>query len=408
VFGRGGEECEYLASAGIPFEVVPGITAAFGAPATAGIPLTHREMSRSFVLVTGHVGPDDPQHLDFAALAKMETIAFYMGLKYLAYNCRQLIEAGMNPATPAAVIQWGTRPQQRTVVGTLEDIADRVTREQLPPPALVLVGEVVNLRRKIEWFERLPLHGQRIVVTRCLDQAAALSKPLAAAGAEVILAPTLIIAPVDDRRPLDSALQNIRQYDWLLLTSANGVDALFDCLRSSNKDARALSGPKIAAIGTATAGRLANFGIRADLIPPEAVGESMAEALITAGVRGQRILLLRGDLARPQLPTALHAAGAIVEDVIVYRTICPTSLPPSFLSRLADHTLDWITFTSPSSFDNLLTLLGTEKTKLLKTIKLASIGPVTTQTIRSGGFEVAAEAQPHDVSGLVSAISKHR
>jgi len=408
VFGRGGEECEYLAAAGIRFEVVPGITAAFGAPAYAGIPLTHRGLSRSFALVTGHAGPDDAEQLDFAALARMETLALYMGVKHLGYNCRRLIEAGMDAATPVAVIQWGTRAAQRTLVGTLADIAESVARQKISPPALVLIGKVVSVRESIEWFERRPLHGQRIVVTRMRDQAAGLSGPLAACGAEVILAPTISLAPMEDYMLVDAALAGISRYAWLVLTSANGVDALFERLAAMGADSRKLAGVKIAAIGSATAARLGEHGIRPNLVPEEAVGESMAAALIAQGVRGQRVLLLRGDLSREQLPAALEAAGAACDDLPVYRNICPPELPHTFMSRFDSGEIDWITFTSPSSFLNLLTLLGPPRREALRRIKLASIGPVTSKAMRDAGFQETVEADPHDVPGLVAAMKNAR
>lgn len=406
VFGRGGEECEALARAGIAFEVVPGITAAFGAPAAAGIPLTHRGLSRSFTLVTGHADPDDPQPLDFAALARMETIAIYMGAKNLRYNCRQLIEAGLAAITPVAVIQWGTRPGQRTVVGTAGDIADRVEKANLSPPAMVLIGEVVRLRDSIEWFERRPLHGQVIAVTRMAGQADALSSALAALGAEVIEAPTIALGELDSYDEVDAALSRLSAYRWLVLTSANGVDAMFARLARMGHDARALAGVKIAAVGRATAASLEARGIRADLVPGEAVGEALAAALIEQGVRGQRVLLLRAEVARKTLIDALREAGAVCDDLPIYRTVCPSDLPPAFLERFDRGEIGWVTLTSPSSFVNLLKLLGPERVGRLKQVKLASIGPVTTRAIRDGGLVKAVEADPHDAAGLVAAIRR--
>lgn len=404
VFGRGGEECLHLAAAGIRYEVVPGVTAAFGAPASAGIPLTHRGLSRSFALVTGHRGPDDPQGLDFAALARMETIAFYMGIENLAANCRRLIEAGMDVRVPAAVIRWGTGPQQRTIVGTVGDIADRVEEEQMEPPALVLLGQVVRLRESIEWFERRPLHGRTVAVTRMREQAHALGSPLLAAGAEVLAAPTIALAPMEDCTAVDQALRSLDAYDWLVLTSANGVDAMFDRIEALGGDSRWLAGVRIGAIGTATAERLRVRGIRPDLVPSEAVGEAMSEALIEQGVDGKSVLLLRADIARGDLPAALEGVGATCDDLPIYRTVCPAELPGAFLDRLDRDEVDWITLTSPSCFRNLLGLLGPDRIERLRGIKLASIGPVTTQAVREGGFREAVEADPHDVPGLVAAI----
>lgn len=405
VFGRGGEECQVLAAAGIPFEVVPGVTAAFGAPATAGIPLTHRGLSRSFALVTGHAEPEDPEQLDFAALARMETLVFYMGVKNLAANCRRLMEAGLEPNTPAAVIRWGTRPEQCTIIGTVASIAQRIESVGgISPPALVVIGRVVSLREQIEWFERRPLHGQRIVVTRMRDQAASLSGPLAAEGAEVIEAPTIALGELEDCAQLDEALGDLVRYAWVVFTSANGVSGFFARLKTLGLDARQLAGVKVAAIGSATAQRLAEHGIAPDLLPDEAVGEELAAALTATGVKGSRILLPRAEVARPELPRALSEAGAVCDDIPVYRTVCPPAMPEEFLRALDNGDIDWFTLTSPSAFYNLLALLGPQRAEKLRGIKLASIGPVSTRAIRSSGYEVAAEANPHDVPGLVAAI----
>jgi len=361
VFGRGGEECLALSAAGVPFEVVPGVTAAFGAPAAAGIPLTHRGLSRSFALVTGHAEPDDPHQLEFAALARMETIVFYMGVKNLDENCGRLMAAGLDSQTPAAVIQWGTRPQQRTIVGTVETIAACAEAARLGPPALVLIGKVVSLREQIEWFERRPLHGQCVAVTRMQEQAAELAGPLAAAGAEVITAPTIALGELDEYGPVDAALRNVGRYAWVVFTSTNGVSGLFARLKALGMDSRQLAPVQIAAIGSGTAARLAEHGLKPDLVPQEAVGESVAAALIAAGINGKRILLARAEVARPELPRALVEAGGILDDLPVYRTVCPPSLPEEFLGAFDRRELDWITLTSPSSFNNLLALLGPER-----------------------------------------------
>jgi uroporphyrinogen III methyltransferase/synthase len=407
VFGRGGEECEYLARHGIPFEVVPGITAAFGAPAAAGIPLTHRGLSRSFALVTGHAEEDDDQPLDFDALARMETIAIYMGVKNLTANCRRLVEAGKPANTPVAVIQWGTRPSQRTIVGDLATIGARVAEQGIQPPAMILIGEVVRMRESIEWFERRPLHGQVIAVTRMRDQAEGLTGHLISLGAETIEAPTVAVAPIADYAAIDAALVGLGVYAWLVVTSANGVDALFDRLAALGRDTRSLGGVKIAAVGTATAARFQDHGVRADLVPGEAVGEALAGALIREGIAGKRILLLRAEIARRELTDLLRAAGAVCDDLAVYRTICPAELPGAFLQRLERDEVDWITLTSPSTWNNLLALLGPDRREKLYNVKLASIGPVTTRAIRDQGFVETVEADPHDVSGLIAAIMDH-
>jgi len=407
VFGRGGEECEYLARAGIPFEVVPGITAAFGAPAAAGIPLTHRGLSRSFALVTGHADPGDEHPLDYAALARMETVAIYMGVKNLAANCTGLIAAGMDPRTPVAVIQDGTRPGQRTVIGTLDSIGAQVARGNLQPPAMVLIGEVVRMRESIEWFEHRPLSGQVIAVTRPPDQAQELSGGLASLGAEVIEAPTIAIGPLEDYSTVDAALRSLPLYAWLVVTSANGVEALFSRISAIGGDARLLSPVRIAAVGTATAGRLEFHGIHPELVPGEAVGEDLANELIRRGVAGRRVLLLRAEIARKSLTESLQAAGAVCNDLAVYRNVCPTELPAGFLERLNGGRIDWITLTSPSTFHNLLSLLGPAAASLLYNVRLASIGPVTTRAIRERGYHETVEADPHDSAGLIAAIRSY-
>ncbi len=404
VFGRGGEECEHLAAAGIHYEVVPGITAAFGAPATAGIPLTHRGVSRSFTLVTGHAEPGEAEPLDFDALARTETLVFYMGMRNLAANCAGLLAGGMKAETPVAVIHWGTTPGQRTLVGTLADIGERVGAAKIEPPAMVLIGEVVRLRERIEWFERRPLFGLTVAVTRMQEQAAPLSGALRAAGAQVLEAPTIALAAPANAGPLDEAVGGLGTYDWLVVTSTNGVDALFNRLHALGGDARRLGGVKVAAVGSATAARLAEHGVRADLVPAEAMGEALAAALVERGVAGRRVLLVRGDLAGEAVPEALRAAGAQCDDVTAYRTVCPAALPREFLEMLDAGRMDWITLTSPSAWINLLRLLGEGGRDKMQGVRLASIGPVTSKAIRASGLTVSAEADPHDVPGLLAAI----
>ena len=404
VLGRGGEECLALAEAGIPYEVVPGITAAFGAPASAGIPLTHRGLSRSFVLATAHAEPGDSDAPDFGALARMGTVVLYMAVANLERTTAALIEAGVATGTPAAVIEWGTRPQQRVVEGTVGDLADRVSAEKVRPPAMVVIGQVVSLRRSLAWFERRPLYGRTVVVTRRQEQASDLGGMLRAAGARVICAPTIEMAPVADYGPVDASLRKVADYDWLVVTSANGVDTLFARLAMLDRDSRHLAGVRIAAVGSATAAALAEHGIRADLIPGEAVGEALADALIAQDVRDKRVLLLRAEKARAIVPHALTEAGADVDDVAVYKTCAPGHLPEAFLDELRAGHVDWVTLMSPSALENLLQLLGPERAAWLEPVKWASIGPVTSKALREAGFRVHAEAEPHDASGLVRAL----
>ena len=266
---------------------------------------------------------------------------------------------------------------------------------------------MIQLRRQIERFENRPVSGQTIVVTRMRDQAGSLSGPLAAAGADVIEAPSIELEQVDDYSDVDEALKSLSNYDWLVLTSCNGVDAMFARMDALGLDTRSLAPPKIAAIGSATAAALEDYGVRPDLIPAEAVGEAMADALIEQGVEGKRVLMLRAQIAREDLPRALTRAGAECDNLPIYQTVCPQELPQRFTDAFNDNTIDWVTVTSPSSFTNLLKLLPPEQHAQLRKINLASIGPVSTRAIRAAGFTETVEADPHDVPGLVDAICGH-
>jgi len=409
VFGRGGEECEALAAAGIDFEVVPGITAAIAAPAYAGIPVTHRDWTATFALVTGHEDPTKPvSNIDYGALARIGTVAFYMGIKHLAANCRRLIQAGLDPSTPAALIAWGTRPDQRTLVGTVADLAERAEAARLHPPAMAIIGRVVSLRSKLNWFERRPLFGQRIVVTRTRQQASVLAGRLTDLGAEVLEAPTIRIEPPADHRAVDQALRELGRYDWVVLTSVNGVEAMVDRMRACGLDARALAGVRVAAIGSATAEHLRRYFIEPQVVPDQFVAEALAESITRLGdTRGRRFLLLRADIARPALREALMAAGAVCDERAVYRTVPVRKLPGEVRRALIDGRVDWITFTSSSTVTNFLALLDESVRSALARVRLASIGPITSGTLRDGGYEPTVEATPHTVDGLVRAIVEH-
>ncbi len=409
VFGRGGEECEAMVAAEVRFEVVPGITAAVAAPAYAGIPVTHRDWTATFALVTGHEDPTKPEsNIDFHALAKIGTIAFYMGVKRLAANTRKLIDGGLDRKTPAALIRWGTRADQETITGTVGDIAKRAEAAKLRPPVMTLIGHVVGLRERLNWFERRPLFGNRIVVTRTRQQASELSGRLATFGADVIEAPTIRIEPVEDFGPIDEALRRIADYDWLILTSVNGVDAMVERMRACGLDARCLAGVRLAAIGSATADRLRRYFLEPEVVPEKFVAEALAEHILKLGdVRGQRFLLLRADIARPALRDALKQAGATCDDLSVYRTLPAEALPEEVVRGLAEGTIDFITFTSSSTFSNFLDMLDDAGKDALHDVALASIGPITSKTIRDAGYEVTVEATKHTIVGLVDAIRSH-
>ncbi|MBV8781979.1 MAG: uroporphyrinogen-III C-methyltransferase [Phycisphaerae bacterium] len=410
VFGRGGEECEALAEAGVRFEVIPGITAAIAAAAYAGIPVTHRDFNSSFTLITGHEseearGSDDSMAVDWGAVAKLPCIGFYMGVKSLPTICARLMENGMSPNTPAATIQWGTTPQQQAVVATLADLPAAVAEAKVGSPAITIVGRVVELREKIKWFENRPLFGKTIAVTRTRQQASELSEQLAALGANVIEAPTIELTPSADSAAIDAALGE--SFDWIIFTSANGVAFAKERLLSLGLDARAFGTSRIAAIGSATAEAIRrDLCLRVDLCPERFVAEALADALRDAGeVAGKRFLLLRAEIARPILRERLQADGAAeVRDVAVYDTRLPDSLPQPLLDAMDANQIDWITFTSSSTARNFVQLIGPERRRQLDRISIASIGPITSATLRELGLDVTVEAKRYDIAGLVEAL----
>ena len=402
IFGRGGEEASALRAADIPFRIVPGITAAIAAGAFAGIPLTDRRVGPALALVTGHEDPDKgASQVDYAALARIDTVVFYMGVGRLEQIAAALMSAGRDAATPAAVVERASQPDQRVVTAPLGEIAQAVAAAGVTPPALLIVGGVVALREQAEWLSRLPLAGRTVLVTRSRTQASRLAADLRIWGAEVIEAPTVAIEPVEQTVAVDTALRDLAHLDWLVLTSPNGVAALRQRLGDLKLDSRALGSVRVAAVGPGTAEALEGMGITPDLMPSTFTTAALGEALAAAGVAGRRVLLLRSDLATQELPARLTAAGAQVRDLAVYRTVRPEGLPDEALDRLARRQVDWITFTSSSTVDNFLTLAdGVD----LSGVRLASIGPVTSATLRAHGLEPTAEAAPHDIPGLVRAI----
>ncbi|HUW82974.1 MAG TPA: uroporphyrinogen-III C-methyltransferase [Phycisphaerae bacterium] len=407
VFGRGGEEGCVLAEAGIRFEVVPGVTAAVAGAAYAGVPLTHRTFGSTLALATGHEDSSKPEsQIDFDALARMGTVVLYMGVRTLTENARKLTEAGMPPDTPVAVIRWGTRPEQLCVTGTLTDIAERVEQAGIAAPAVTVIGEVVSLRDRLNWFERLPLFGQRIVITRPAEQAGDLADHLAALGAEVLIAPAIEIKPLDDYAAVDEALHGIGHYAWLVLTSVNGVEALFARMDAAGLDGRALAAVRLATIGRPTADALARRFLHADVVPETYTSAGLAAAMARyVSLAGKRVLLLRADIASGQLPQALSQAGASCDDLPVYQTTKPAALPGDVVTHLRGGRVDWITFTSTSTVSNFFDLLASAACEELPNrVRLASIGPVTSEALRARGLEPAIEATPHTVPGLIEAI----
>lgn len=404
LFGRGGEEAEALAAAGCRFEIVPGVSSAIAGPAYAGIPVTHRAHNAAVTFFTGHEDPTKPaSSLNYAALAAMPgTKVMLMGLERLDLHCRSLVEAGMPASTPVALVRWATTPQQQCLVGTLADIAQKAVG--FKPPAIVVFGEVVSLRAQLSWFEQRPLFGKRIAVTRTRQQAGELTARLRALGADAFELPTIRIEPPTDKRGFYELVADAHTYDWLVFTSPNGVDAFFRAFFEIYKDAREIGGVRIAAIGPATAERVRAFHLAVDLQPPKYVAEAVLEALVADGsVENQKFLLARAEGAREMLASELTRLGAIVDEAVAYRTVPETSDVSGGISRFCEQGADMVTFTSSSTAENFAAL-SLPKTEGLLT---ASIGPVTSATMRQLKMKVDVEAATHDIPGLVEAILAH-
>ncbi len=394
IFGRGGEEAEALADAGVPFEVVPGVTSPLGIAAYTGVPLTHRDHTSVVTFITGH----DVCKIDWDKVGASETLVIFMGLSHFDEIAERIIAGGRSPATPAMAARWGTRPAQEVITGTLATLPGLIHKHNLKPPAII-VGDVVSLRDKLSWFEKLPLFGQRIVVTRAKDQADSLSAPLRHLGAEVVELPTIEIQPAPDYTPLDAAIARLPEYDWLIFTSVNGVRFFLERLDHSVADLRAIRG-KLCAIGPATRDALEQFHLKVDVMAEQYVAEGLLHALTDFDLRGTKILIARAAVARDILPDELRQRGAKVDVVEAYRTIAPADLPARAAHILATKT-DWIAFTSSSTAGNLIAACGVAA---LTNIRIASIGPVTSETLRQAGAKVAVEASPHTVPALVEAI----
>lgn len=421
IFGRGGEEAEVLQQAGIAWEVIPGITAGVAAAAYAGIPVTHRNVASSVAFITGHEDPTKPETaIDWTHLATgVDTLVFYMGVGNLPEIAARLIENGRGDQTPVAVIRWGTKPEQQTVTGTLATIAAEIERVGLKPPAITVVGDVVKLRDRLRWFDNGPLFGKRIVVTRAREQASALSERLRAAGAQPIEYPVIAFAPPEDWTPLDRALRSIEQYDWVIFTSVNGVKYVLDRMREHGIDPQRLGDRKLAAIGPATAAELERAGLQAQFVPTEFVAEAVLDQI--GDVSGQRILLPRADIARELLADGLEAKGATVDNVVAYRTVLGTGNGETWrggdketgdqvVALLRAGQIDAVTFTSSSTVKNFFArldqsgLANDEARDLLTNVTVAAIGPITAQTARAFGLNVAIEAEKYTIDGLMAAL----
>jgi uroporphyrinogen III methyltransferase / synthase len=404
VFGRGGEEAEALADAGVRFEIVPGVTAGIAAPAYAGIPVTHRDEASAVAFITGHEDPTkEASAIDWEALAKFPgTLVFYMGVRNLERVTTRLIAGGRAADEPAAVIERGTLTGQRTVTGTLDSIAALAAAEGIRPPAVTVVGAVAAMRERLAWLEHAPLHGLSVVVTRARAQASALSRRLSDLGATVIEAPAIRIVPRSEDAAVSDAVKQLAtgSYDVVCLTSPNGAELLLDAIGAAGSDARALAGTTLAAIGPGTAAALRRYGLRADVVAPQSIGEALADELVRAGLAGQRVLLARAAEARDVLPDRMREAGAEVEVVALYDTV-REALSGELLAAVAE--ADFVTFTSSSTVRYFVEATGGTG-RFPARARVVSIGPITTQTARELGLEVHTEASRHDVDGLVNAL----
>jgi len=414
VFGRGGEECEALADAGVAFEVVPGVTSAVAAPASAGIPVTHRDWAGHVTVVTGHEREEagDATRVDLGVLAGLlpgGTLVFLMGARTLPRIRDGLIAGGADPDTPAAAVQWGTDPRQRSCVATLATLPERVAESGMGAPMVTVVGRVVGLRDRLDWFERRPLSGRRILVTRARAQASGFLERLRDLGADAVEIPVIAVEPVVERRELETALAAITADDGrprlAVFTSANAVQLVWEALLDSGRDARDLAGMRLAAIGPETAAALGSHGLRADLVPEEYVAEAVADLLEAQGVAGWRVWLPRAALARDVLPDRLRAAGAEVEVLALYRTVLPPGTLQQLAALLADGRVDAVTFTSSSTVRHFQTALT--GAPFPAGAIAACIGPVTAATAREAGFPVDLVAAEYTTAGLAAALAAH-
>jgi len=403
VFGRGAEEAQAIADAGILFEIVPGITSAIAGPAYAGIPMTHRAHNSHVTFFTGHEDPAKSESaIDYAALAKLGgTQVMLMGVERLGAITSQMLKHGVRSDLPVALVRSATTGQQQTLTGTLSDIAQKAVASDFKAPAVAVFGEVVRLRDGLNWYEKRPLLGKRIVVTRTRKQASVLSNKLRALGAHVIELPTIRIEPPSDLREFAELVQDAHMYDWIVFTSANGVEAFFDIFFKLYEDAREIGSVRIAAIGPATAQRVKDFHLHVDLQPDEFVAEAVSREFKKHGsIENLRILLVRAEKARDTLPKELSALGAIVDQAFAYRTVPETRDTSGARRQLAEDGADLITFTSSSTVENFLAL----GLPWPKGMRIATIGPITSKTVRDQGLKVDVEAHRHDIDGLVRVI----
>ena len=406
IFGRGGEEAEELLDAGVPFEEVPGISSTIAGPAYAGIPLTHRSYASSVTLITGHEDPSKPgsvHHWD--ALARSaSTLVFVMGMKNLPEISKNLIKAGMDPETPAALVHWGTTARHRSLAATIATLPQEAVAQGFTNPSVIVVGGVVNLRDRLNWFEQKPLLGKGVVVTRAREQASGLAAQLTELGADVIQFPTIEIRELPDYSYADKAIARLHDYQWLVFTSVNGVRHFWKRMALQHRDSRALHGLKVAAIGPATAEALRQRGISPDFIPERYVAEGVVDGMLKLGMKGQAVLLPRAREAREVLPEELQKAGAVVEVLPIYETVPAGAKKETVLERLAQGRIHCVTFGSSSTVENFLSLIPADVLRQHPEVQLAAIGPVTAKTLEKHGLPCHIQPEEFTIPSLVDAL----
>jgi len=397
IFGRGGEEAEFLFENGIPFEIVPGITSSISAPAYAGIPLTHRHYASTVAFITGHEdNTKEKSAIKWDEIAKgPDTLVFLMGVKNINKIKDNLIKGGRDPQTPACIIQWGTLPEQKVVTGHLSEIDSLAKLNKIKPPAIIIVGDVIKMRDKLKWFENRPLFRKKVAITRPLHQSKRLGNLLSEKGASIIYLPTIEIVPIEPNNALMEAIRGIERYDYIIFTSVNGVSIFIENLFGIDRDIRALHNAKIIAVGEATAGLLRSNGIIPDFLPERFISEGIIDILKGLNIRHKRFLLPRAAQARDVISDYIKSQEGICDIIPIYKTILPASFIP------IDERFDIITFTSSSTVNNFIELYGRDA--LNETI-VASIGPITTDTLKKHKIDVHIEAERYDIKGLVDAI----
>jgi uroporphyrinogen III methyltransferase/synthase len=410
IFGRGGEEAEVLSKEGIEFEVVPGVSSSIAAPAYAGIPLTHRLYSSSFAVVPGYEDPTKKESsIQWDKLATgVGTIVFLMAVKNIDFICQKLIENGRPPETPTAVIRWGTRADQKTIIGTLKTIPDIIKEKEIKPPAVIVIGEVVKLREHLNWYEKKPLFGQRILITRKYTEELSELEEL---GAEIIEFPTIEIVEPEDHEELDKCIDIINTYNWLIFTSKNAVDFFFKRFFIKDMDIRDLKGIKICAVGSKTASHIKKYGIKVDIIPEKfnaegliAVFQNQSDINRQQTLKGLRFLLPRSEIAREILPEKIKELGGEIDTPITYRTIKPHSHGKRLRRFLKEGKITIATFTSASTFNNFIEIIGDDARELLKGVAIAVIGPVTAKAVENAGFKVSIIPKESTIESMVKEI----